>query len=155
MTRYAVVPVDGWFIVLNDGPRGTDVGMLPSQAARELGVRGIRAVCVTDDEPDLPARILEVFSPEGTGPLRSRRSIVAANDGGEWVFETAGEPLAFERVERYKARRKGERFTPELLRSYLRELGAPVDVDPDWSVALLIERGGSDAKAPIRVIACP
>jgi hypothetical protein len=140
MTRYAVVPMQGWSLVLNNGPRGTDVGMLPSQAARELGGRGIRAVCVKDEEPGFPARILEIYSPDGTGPLKSLRSIVAANDGGDWVFETAGDPLPFERLDEYKRRRKTDRFTSELLHHYLRELGTPVDVEPDWGGAFVVEQ---------------
>jgi hypothetical protein len=98
----------GGFVVLDTQQRaaGTDVGMLPSQAARELGGRGIRAVRVDDDEPGFPARILEVYGPDGDGPLKSIRSIVAAHDGGEWIFETAGEPLKFERLDEYTRRRR-------------------------------------------------
>jgi hypothetical protein len=140
MSTYAVVPVGSWSLVLNNGPRGTDVGMLPSQAARELGGRGIRAVRVDDDEPGFPARILEVYGPDGDGPLKSIRSIVAANDGGEWVFETAGEPLKFERLDEYTRRRKSDRFTGTLLFDYLRELDVPVDTEPDWRSGVIVEQ---------------
>lgn len=140
ITSYAVVPVGTWSLVLNNAPRGTDVGMLPSQAARELGGRAIRAVRVDDDEPGFPARILEVYGPEGHGPLKSIRSIVAANDGGSWVFETAGEPLMFERLDEYTRRRKSDRFTGALLFEYLRELHVPVDSEPDWRGAVIVER---------------
>jgi hypothetical protein len=115
--------------------------MIPSLAARELGCRAVRAVCVADDEDEFPARIMEVFGPDGTGPLLARRSIAAANDGGEWVFETTGTPLPFERADQYTRRRKSERFTPELLYEYLRRLEVPIDVEPNWSRAQLIELG--------------
>jgi hypothetical protein len=114
--------------------------MLPSQAARELGGRGVRAVCVEDDDPGYPARILEVYGPDGDGPLKSIRSIVAANDGGEWVFETAGDPLSFEKPDEYTRHRKTDRFTSALLFEYLRELGTPIGVEPDWHGALIVER---------------
>jgi hypothetical protein len=104
-TRNAAVPVDGWTLLLTNGPTGTDVGMVPSLAARELGCRAVRAVCVRDDEGEFPARIMEVFGPDGSGPLLARRSIAAANDGGRWVFETSGEPLPFERSDQYTRRR--------------------------------------------------
>lgn len=141
MTRNAVVPVDGWSLLFRNGPGGNDVGVIPSLAARQLGCRALRAVCVRDDEDEYPARILEVFGPDGEPPLLARRSIVAANDGGKWVFETSGEPFEFEDLERYKRRRKSERFPPELLYEYLRELGVPFDVEPDWPQTLLLERG--------------
>lgn len=138
-TRNAAVPVDGWTLLLTNGPTGTDVGMVPSLAARELGGRAVRAVCVADGEGDYPARILEVFGPDGTGPLLARRAIVAANDGGEWVFETAGDPLPFERSDQYSRRRKSERFPAELLYEYLRRLDVPIDIEPDWAGSRLIE----------------
>lgn len=139
MTVQAAVPVDGWTLILTNGPSGTDVGMLPSQAARELGCRGIRAVCSEDDEVQYPARVLEVFGSDGVGPLLARRAIAVANDGGRWVFETTGEPLEFERVDRYAKRRKANRLTSALLYEYLRALHVPIDDEPDWSSALVVE----------------
>lgn len=140
LSRYAAIPCGSWTLILNNGPRGTDVGLLPSQAARELGCRALRAVCVEDDESDFPARILELYGPDGTAPLRSVRAIVAANDGGEWVFETTGDPLPFERSDHYSRRRKTDRFTSELLYEYLRHLEVPIDAEPDWADARVVER---------------
>lgn len=139
LTRYAAVPVGSWTLILSNGPQGTDVGLLPSQAARELECRAIRAVCVEDDEPGYPARVLEVFGPDGAPPLASLRSIIAANDGGRWVFEANGEPFHFERVEEYSRRRKTDRFTCELLYEYLRALRVPIDAEPEWGSSLVVE----------------
>ena len=61
LNRYAAVPIGSWTLILNNGPRGTDAWLLPSQAARELGCCAVRAVCVQDDDPGYPARILEVY----------------------------------------------------------------------------------------------
>lgn len=139
LSRYAAIPAGSWTLILSNGPQGADVGLLPSQAARELGCRAVRAVCVEDDEPGYPARVLEVFGPGGAPPLSSLRSIVAANDGGRWVFETSGEPFAFERIEEYTRRRKADRFTCELLHEYLRALQVPIDTEPEWEDSLIIE----------------
>lgn len=139
LSRYAAIPVGSWTLILNNGPRGTDVGLLPSQAARELGCRAVRAVCVEDDDPEYPARILELYGPKGHGPLLLVRSIVAANDGGKWVFETTGEQLPFERPDRYSSRRKTDRFTSGLLYEYLRQLHVPIDAQPDWAGTVLVE----------------
>lgn len=116
--------------------------MVPSLAARELGSRALRTVCVDDGDGEFPARITELFEPDGTGPLLAPRSIVATNDGGEWVFETAGEPLTFEDSARYARRRKSDRFTPDMLYEYLHQLEVPIDLEPDWGRAQLIAPGG-------------
>lgn len=135
--RLLLVPRGHWTLALTDGPRGTDVGMLPRLVARELGCMGIRATCCVT--PPYPARILEVFGPDGAPPLQSVRSIAASNDGGRWIFETTGDPLPFEEASTYEARRKSDRFTAERLFSYLLCLGVPLDGEPEWPQALLVE----------------
>lgn len=143
LSRYAAIPVGNWTLILNNGPRGTDVGLLPSQAARELGCCAVRAVCVEDDDQGFPARILEVFGPDGAGPLRRVRSIAAAKDGRKWVFETSGEPFEFERTEQYTRRRKSDRFPSALLYEYLRQLDVPIDREPRWTEACMIDRSST------------
>jgi hypothetical protein len=81
--------------------------------------------------------ILEVCSPDGQPPLLARRSIAAANDAGRWVFEELGETYPFEQKNRYRATRKANRFTPNMLHDYQRALGVP-QRQPDWRGAELI-----------------
>jgi hypothetical protein len=140
LTRRVVFPRGGWSMLVTDGPSGTDLGVLPSLAARQLGCIGIRAVCVADGTARYPARILEVFGPGGVPPLLAVRSIAASNDGGRWVFETSGDPLPFEDEAAYAAPRKPDRLQPALLLSYLAQLGVPLDVEPDWEAGLVISR---------------
>jgi hypothetical protein len=140
LNRYACVAIDGWTVLLNNAPNGTDVGVLPSYAARELNCRAIRAVRVDDNESSYPARILEVYGPDGEPPLAFERSIVAAKDGGRWIFETSGKVFAFENEEAYGRRAKSSRFTGEMLHAYLLALGVPVDTNPDWTKTLVVER---------------
>jgi hypothetical protein len=140
LSRYACIAIDGWTVVLNNTPNGTDVGVLPSHAARELKCRAIRAVRVDDDEPGYPARVLEVYGADGEPPLALERSIVAADDGGHWVFETSGKAFAFEDETAYRRRIKASRFTGEMLQNYLLALAVPADSEPDWSTAVVIER---------------
>lgn len=118
---------------------GTDVGVLPCCAAREFGLRAIRVVCV-DDTATYPARVMEVFGPDGEPPLALERSIVAANDGGRWVFETSGSAFPFEDLSAYSNRVKARRFTVDMVHLYLRELGVPVDSEPHWEAAQVVER---------------
>jgi hypothetical protein len=139
VNRYLCVPVGQWTALLSNGPLGTDVGVLPSYAARELGCRAMRVVNV-DDTATYPARVLEVYGPEGAPPLSMERSIAAANDGGRWVFETSGQAYPFEDESAYARRAKASRFTTDMVYDYLRALGVPVDAEPDWRNALTVER---------------
>lgn len=140
LDRYACIELGGWTLLMNNGPTGTDVGVLPSCAARELKCRGIRAVRVDDDEPGYAARILEVYGPQGEPPRALERSVAAANDGGRWVFETRGTAFAFEDQAAYRRRAKSSRLTGEMLREYLLALGVPIDAEPNWRTALLIQK---------------
>ena len=140
LSRYACIGLDGWTLVMSNGPTGTDVGVLPSYAARELKCRGIRAVRVDDDEPGYPARILEVYGPRGEPPLALERSVAAANDGGRWVFETSGTAFSFEDQTAYKKTAKSSRLTGDMLHDYLLALGVPVDSEPNWRTALLVQK---------------
>lgn len=132
------VPIGGWTALLTNGPGGTDVGLLPMNVAKELGCRTIRAVNVEDGEI-WPARILEVFGPDGDPDFSIERGIVAMNDGGRWIFESGGTPYPFEDQSAYTRRRKASRFTSEMLYDYLRGLGVPIDAHPDWPGAILVE----------------
>ncbi len=140
ISRYAFVNLGGWTLMLNNGPNGTDVGIMPSYAARDLGCRAVRAVCVADEDPGLAARIFEVYGPDGAPPLALKRSVVAADDGGRWVFEASGRPFPFEDLERYQRRRKSDRFSCDMVHDYLRQLGVPLDAEPAWSETALVER---------------
>ncbi|MHC4479203.1 MAG: hypothetical protein ACYTEL_26580 [Planctomycetota bacterium] len=53
------------------------------------------------------------------------------NDAGRWCFYRFGEKRDFEDQKAYKALRKPNRFTVEMLVRYCRELGIPV-YDRDW-----------------------
>lgn len=139
LSKYACIPVNGWTLLLSNGPLGTDVGVLPSRAARELGCRAVRAVDSVDGHL-YRACILDIYGSDGVAPLALRRSIVAADDGGRWVFETSGNPFPFEETDAYLERKKADRFTREMLIRYLRKLGVPVGVEPKWKDAVLIER---------------
>lgn len=54
---------------------------------------------------------------------KSIRSIYAMLDGDRWVFFQKGEPLFFEDADRYQARRKKDRLTPQIVSTYLNQIG--------------------------------
>lgn len=54
---------------------------------------------------------------------KSVRSIYVMLDGDRWVFFQKGEPHSFEDVDRYGARRKKDRLTPQIVSIYLNRIG--------------------------------
>lgn len=139
--RHVLVPWGHWTAMLTDGPLGTDVGMLPSLAAREIDCMAIRATAVDPESDRFGAVILEVFDPSSIGDLlRRRRTISAADDGGRWVFNQVGVPFEFEDLDAYRRRRVRDRFTAVMLSEYLRSLGVPVDADLGLADARVVER---------------
>lgn len=116
----------GWTIHLANSTRGSDPFLPMSKLSRALGVTALRA-CVTPPGALYQGVILEVYdTPQAGGDADGyRRSIAAMNDGGRWVFEQSGAPFAFEDTARYDARKKRDRFTPDMLFSYLEHLGIP------------------------------
>lgn len=120
----------GWTVFLANGYRGSDPFLPMWQLSKSLGVTGLRA-CVTPDSLLYQGVILETYdTPDAGGDENGyRRSIVAMNDGGRWVFIESGVPYAFEDVAKYDARRKRDRFTADMLARYLEHLGFSVPTD--------------------------
>jgi hypothetical protein len=115
--------------------------LLPRHAANELGCTTIRATAAVPRADRFGAVILEVYDEKSAqDPLRGRRSIYAADDGGRWVFDQVGEPFPFEDLEAYTRRRIRDRFTPAMMGDYLRGLGVDVDAELDVEHAVLIEK---------------
>lgn len=116
----------GWTAFFKNSTHGSDPFLPMSQLSRALGVTALRA-CVTPAGARYQGVILEVYDvPQAGGNTYGyRRSIAAVNDGGRWVFEQSGPPFAFEDTARYAASRKRDRFTADMLLSYLDRLGIP------------------------------
>lgn len=131
MRRLFVPTRSDWVAFFQNGIQGSDPFPAMSYLATQMGVLAMR-VCCTPESAKYPATIWEVYAPESLGgcpPLGYRRSIAAANDGGRWVFSESGERYPFEHIERYTERRKQDRFSPEMLRNYLRHFGIELFTD--------------------------
>jgi hypothetical protein len=123
VVTYLVVSAGRWSVILTDGPLGTDVGVIPSRAARDLGVRALRAVSTTEGSSSYEMQLFEMFDPRSTDQQRLQRSVYAANDGGTWRFGSFGEPFDFEDIDCYRQRRKRDRLTSAMVLRYLNGLG--------------------------------
>jgi hypothetical protein len=99
-----------------------------------------------DDKGRHGAVMLELYGPKETHWLNYLRTLYVSNDGGRWVFGQSGEPLPFEKQERYQARKVRDRFTFDMLEEYLHHLGlSPFQEDfylPQGSSAWLVEKTG-------------
>ena len=51
------------------------------------------------------------------------RTVYAMRDSHDWVFCERGDPLPFEEIGLYQARRKRDRLTPEIIATYLKRIG--------------------------------
>ncbi len=149
--RYLFLPTRShWTGYVENTRRGTDAASAMGYMAEALGCRGMRVVAVPQtlrqDKGRYGAVIFELYGPKQTHWLNYLRTIYAANDGGRWVFGQSGEPLPFEKVEQYQARKVRERFTFEMLKEYLRHLGlSPFEEDfylPEGAPAWLVEKTG-------------
>jgi len=130
-TRFLFIPTRSqWTVYFDNEWSGSDPSSVVSYLAEEIDCLGVRVVWVPNTfkggkKGRLGAVIFEVYD-KPNPILNIRRSIYLVNEGNwsnKWDFGTSGEPFAFEQTERYKARRKTDRFTPEMLDAYLKELG--------------------------------
>lgn len=129
LRRLFVPTRGGWTAYLENGVRGNDASAV-SHLSRVMECRAVRAAYVPDTiKSDTPGRygscVFELFSdkPIAGSPLNIQRSICSLNDGGKWKFIQVGEPLAFEKLDRYQSRRIQDRFDRDLLTEYLARFG--------------------------------
>jgi len=123
--RRLFIPTNcGWVAFFQNGIQGSDPAFNMMRLSLRLGVIAMR-VCRAPPEARYQSVIWEVFATEELGGTRHgyRRSIAASDDGGRWIFEESGARYPFEQVEHYSAKRKRDRFTPEMLDLYLSHFG--------------------------------
>lgn len=151
--RYLFVPTrSDWTAFLDNGHQGTDVFAPLSYLAQKLSCEAVRATYNPEGRTNqYPSVILEVYGPNPTDFLNYIRSISAAYDGKKWAFATGGEAQPFEQVEIYSSASIRDRFTPEMLESYLKALGIdafePDFYMPNGDSAVFIEKSGPIAPA--------
>ena len=118
-----------WCVYVNNSPNGTDLYADPPYLCEKLGVREIAVTLVRDIPKIKPGSIQflykdytraeKVLSATGTGWCdQFPRRYIAAHHESRWEFVDQGEPLPFEEVEQYQARRIKDRLTPEMVERY-------------------------------------
>lgn len=157
--RFLFVPTTSdWVAFFDNGHQGTDAMPAMSYLAQEIACNGLRVGAVPDTvqgksrtaKGRYGATILEFYGPDQTEFLNFIRTIAAVHDGDRWVFEAFGTPLSFEDESYYKARRKKDRFTLDMLDEYLRKMGLSVFDESFYKIgarnrAVRIEKVGPKA----------
>ena len=153
--RYLFVPTaSSWTAFFDNGHHGTDVFSKVSRLSKLLECKGLRVVAVPETKEGefkgargrYGALIFEVYGP-GENPYNYLRSIYVMNDGGKWEFGQNHTPFPFEDTESYSKHKIKQRFTFEMLKAYLKELGlSPFEEDfylpPGNNQAVLVEQQG-------------
>ena len=138
-----------WSVYFDNSNLGTQAATVMPVMAKKMKCEGMRVVRVEQTLPSNPkkdsrgnygATIFEVFGTD----MDYKRSIAAVNDGGRWVFEQSGVPYPFEDLRAYDRRLKRERFTREMLETYLKYFDAR-PFDEDWydDDSVILEKAGS------------
>jgi len=149
-TRFVFAPLASeWTIFVDNSILGTDAASAMRVLAQRVGVRAARVTCQEDRSRGNPkgeqfgARIVEVYGADGS----TERALSAANDGGRWKFDEAGERLPFEQPGDFTAKRVKEKFSESALLRFLCGLGI---AEPEHGVcmkeevtATLIEKVGA------------
>lgn len=128
-TKSLFVPTEGkWSAFFDNGWQGADPSSPMSVLAERMGCRGISISAVPNTMPSdvktysrgrYGATMMEIFGQGG----EFLRTIYSTNDGGKWVFGESGDSFEFEDLSLYKVKRIRDRFTPEILATYLSNLG--------------------------------
>tara|TARA_R110001599_G_scaffold61466_1_gene171016 strand:- start:332 stop:1033 length:702 start_codon:yes stop_codon:yes gene_type:complete len=141
LNRALILPtISNWTAFFRNGIQGSDPSSAMPVLAKQLNARTMR-VCIAREPQKYPAVIWEVYEPTIICGERAgtRRSIAAANDGGNWVFETSGRPYAFEKTNRYTLTRKRDRFDRDMLTEYISHFGVPCIGDALFQTDALLE----------------
>lgn len=115
-----------WTTFLDNTIDGSDPYGPVSYLAEELSCRSVLVRCVPHTlHTDLKGEYgmygafqFELFGPKRGKYLNTERAVSLVYESGKWDFYTIGTELPFENIQNYRARRRNERLTCEMLESY-------------------------------------
>ena len=128
----------GWVAYLNNGRPGGDISAIGPALLRELRVEGVAAENRSIDSSGHSS--IQIWIMDGRVPALMVRSVELWTEDGAWGWQASGEPLEFEQLSRYEARRKRDRFDRALLCTYLAEFGIEVDDAAFYGAGLGLSR---------------
>lgn len=136
-TRHLIIDAGGWTMHLSNSLLGGDPSAPGPAMSRDLDRRVVVAGHSQRHGPGHEGTALWVFGPDGEPPLQYVRTVQVDCADGRWSWHESGEPLVFEQVDRYSARRKRDRLDRELLLEYLAAFGIWPDDPATFGAARL------------------
>ena len=126
-----------WTAYFDNAIDAGDVAAPTSYLTEKMKIQGVSLTCAPNTYRQTKQAasgvfggvMMQVYLPEANGGYNgtnSLRTISAINDGGRWCFGDYGAVQAWERPECYNAKRKPDRFPPELLEEYCRHFGLDI-----------------------------
>jgi hypothetical protein len=112
--------------------------------SKTLSVMSIKVTSISESEfipsvTEFESNIIE-YNQNGI----TERSIYSFNEGGAWKFGQSGEPYSFEDCNIFKKRNKKDRFTREMIISYLRESDLDIKIplaERNLDACIIIRKG--------------
>lgn len=145
-SRFLLVPTKSkWVACFDNYHLGPDVAGEMGYLCDKLSIVGVRALLAEAPWYQYPACMLGLMGPRTeTRPSSYIRSITAANDGGNWIFDARGEQQSFETPEYYDRVKPQDRFTAEILEEYLLKLDIRMFDESYfcWNESQLVSRWG-------------
>jgi hypothetical protein len=145
---------DRWTAYFDASPGGDPSGPT-SVLGRRLGVASVTVTAVPfQKEPGALTEVFGglIFAYSADSSLQSERSVALVegeSSSSRYHFEAFGPVQPWEEPERYTARRKRDRITPELIARYCRALGIDVfDLDFYAGPSVFVERTNFDLWQP-------
>ena len=126
-TKHLLVEAGEWTMHLSNSLAGGDPSAPGPVISQELKCRVLVAGHSQRHGPGHEGTALWVFGPDGEPPLQYVRTVQVDCADGRWSWHESGEPLEFERTDRYSVRRKRDRFDRDLLLDYLAAFGVSPD----------------------------
>ncbi|HEX2864623.1 MAG TPA: hypothetical protein VHN99_08635 [Deinococcales bacterium] len=119
-----------WTAYLNNCSQGTDAPAVAMTLPRRLKCRSVRIQVIpntaSDRHPERPgtfgSMLFELNGPEKAPGLNTIRRVHAINDG-PWKWVGTGDPLPFENLEAYTAKRIRDRLTGAMIVDYCAHFG--------------------------------
>lgn len=140
---------NGWTAYVDNGWRGSDVYSVVSFLSETIGCSGVRS-CYIPHTPNIEQYgtvIFELYSAERTDFINILRSVAVSFDGYKWSFSSAGELLDFESSSNFESKLIKNKFTRDMLKQYLGELGIDAFDESFFNPhrAFLVEKKGPAA----------
>lgn len=129
-----------WATYIPNGYRGGDVHSAPSYLAGKLKIRTLTVILVEDVPGEQPGSVQFVLRDGRQATEKETRHgimyecptrSVVAHKESRWEFSEYGEPLPFEEVGQYQAKKIKDRLTFEMVERYCGHLGIEL-FDPDF-----------------------